>query len=130
MKLECSVRDISPTRSGFVDLFIDTILQQLTKWINELIRLHELEQDVVSLSDMYFHVSVLLLSHTTGSSFQKTIDTLRHLGISTPSLERMRFVADNIVASSPTGRGRDCQIEWDSQRDHTRQLGEFKQLSF
>ncbi|PXF45277.1 hypothetical protein BWQ96_04976 [Gracilariopsis chorda] len=79
---------------------------------------------------MYRYVAVLLLSHTTRFSICETIDVLRQSGNSTPSLERIRFIASNILTFSATGRGHDEQMEWNSQRDQTQQLEEIEQLSF
>jgi len=42
----------------------------------------------------------------------------------TPSVEMMRFIADNILAYSATGRGTDGEIGWNTQRDQTHLLSE------
>jgi len=91
MKLECSIRGVVNTRCGFVVLFMNRFLQQLLGWLNERIRLEELQHDLLQLSDMYRYVAVLLLSHTSGFSFAKTFDILRQSGSSTPSLQVIRF---------------------------------------
>lgn len=84
-----------------------------------------MDMDVLVLADMYRYVAILLLSHTTAFSNAKTIDILRLLGSSTPSIEKNRFIAENILAFSPTRRGRDGHMEWNAQRNRTHQLGEF-----
>lgn len=113
-------------RCGCTVLFMDGILYQLLQWFKELTRLKELDQGLLKLSDMYRYVSVLLLSHTSGFSFAKTIEIRKQSGSSITSLEIVRFIADKILAYSATGRGSDGHNEWNSQRDQTRQLGEFE----
>ena len=129
MKLECTVRGITPTRSGFVVLFMNGLLHQLCEWLNEMIRMNN-NDDVITVADMYRYVSVLLLSHTSGFSFDKSITILRQSGCLPPSVERVRFIADNVKAFSATGRGQDGSISWNSQRDLTRNLSEFEALAF
>lgn len=56
---------------------MNKIVVQLTEWRNEYIRLCKQEISVIRLSDMYRYVAVLLLFHSTGFNFSKTIDVLR-----------------------------------------------------
>lgn len=79
---------------------------------------------------MYRCVAGLLLSHTTGFSFSTTIDVIRKSGNAAPSPQTIRFIACNILVFYATGCNRDRQMEWNSQRDQTHQLGKFEQLSF
>ena len=90
-----------------VVLFMKLFLEQLMEWLNQFIRLRNLDTDPITLADMYRYVAVLLLSHTNGFSFGKTIYVLRKTESTIPSVERMRFIADNILAYSATGRGTD-----------------------
>ncbi|PXF41823.1 hypothetical protein BWQ96_08471 [Gracilariopsis chorda] len=129
MKLECSVTGLPPTRCGLVVLFANGVLHQLLEWLNAFIRLNDLDEPVPSLTDMYRYVAVLLLSHTTGLSFDKTVSVLRQSGSIVPSLDRVRFIAENILVYSLTGRGTDGEFQWNSQRDQTRQLSEFEHLA-
>ncbi|PXF43275.1 hypothetical protein BWQ96_07002 [Gracilariopsis chorda] len=109
---------------------MNRVLLQLKEWLNELIRLRKLCIDAIKLSEMYRYIAVLLLSHTIGFSFCKTIDVHSHSGKSAPSLERIRFIASNILAFSATSHGQDGHKEWNSQRDQTQKLWEFEELSF
>ena len=129
INLQCSVRGITPTRAGFVMLIMNGILQKLTEWVNELVRVKNMES-ILALSDMHRYISDFLLSHTTGFSFEKAIMIQRQNGCVAPSLEITRFIADNILAFSPTGRVGDGSNTWNAQRDRTRQLSEFESLAF
>ena len=130
MRLECSVRGIPPTRCGFVVLFVNRVLHQLMQWLNEFIRLHELKEPVPILADMSRYLSVPLLSHTTGLRFDKTVSVLHQSGTIVPSVERVRFIAENILAYFATGRGKKGELRRNSQRDETCLLSEFESLAF
>lgn len=102
----------------------------MMEWINELVRIRELDSEVVMLSYMYRYVEIMVLSPTSGFRFAKTIEILRQSGSATIFLDRIRFIADHILVFSPTGRGDDGHLDWSSKRDQTGQLGEFEHLEF
>ena len=126
MVTECRIRSLSPTRCGFVVLFMSSAIQQCTEWLNELVQLRGLSDTGITDADMYRYVSVLLLSHCSGFSFEKATTLLTQAGCVTPSLELIRFISSNILAYSPTGRGSEGTLLWNAQRDQTRQLSEFE----
>lgn len=88
------------------------VLFELTEWQNELTRLQHPAINAIKLSEMYQYVAVLLLPHTPGLRFGKTIDILRQSGSATPSLQRIRFIANNIRAFSATSCGPYGNMEW------------------
>ncbi|PXF43284.1 hypothetical protein BWQ96_06981 [Gracilariopsis chorda] len=130
LKLQCEARSLPCTRCGFTVLLLQGLIDQLRNWANEYIRLRNKDQECVSIAEMYRYVSELLLSHTTGFSFEKNIEVLRQAGSTAPSLDRVRFIADNILEYAPTGRGRQGEMHWNAQRDQKRQLSEFESIGF
>lgn len=129
-KVQLNVNNLPSTRCGFVVLLMQGLLRQITHWLNENIRLNYPSKEAVTFSDMLRYVAVLLLSHTTGLSFEKTIDVLRQSGCIPPPLEAIRFISANVMAYSATGRGGSGEKTWNAQRDQTRFLGEFECLAF
>ena len=79
-------------------LVMNGILQQLTEWVNELVRMKSMKS-IVTLSDMHRYVSVLLLSDTTRFSFEKVIVIQRQSGCVAPSLEITRSIAYKFLPS-------------------------------
>jgi len=130
LEVESSVRGISPTRAGIVVLLLDGVLRQLGQWLNEFIRHKQLNRSEITLADMYSYVAIMLLSHAFRLCFERTIQLLAELGNIPPSLERIRFIAGNVKAYSPTGRGEEGAMQWFAQRDRTRHLSEFETLAF
>lgn len=100
------------------------ILKQLTEFINEKIRFHELGQYLLHQLEMYMNVSVILLSHTTCLRFGKTIAVLCKAVSTISSVDRLRFILDNILADSSTVRGGEYDSQLNEQRDQTQQLFE------
>ena len=99
------VKDLGASRGNFMSLFTDELLQKCMQWTNERIVLHDLPVERLKMWDMYRFLSVMLLSHTTGLSLEKTITILRRFATTPPLLERVRFIASNIRAFSAMGRG-------------------------
>ena len=128
--LELRAQNLEPTRAGHIVLFMGDVPEQCKTWPNEYISLHSLPHDVVEMKDMYGYVAVLLLSHLTGISFEKTITLLLDLNCAPPSLDRMRFISMNIKGFSPTSRGNMSHMSWVAQRDMTQQLDAFERLCF
>jgi len=85
MKLELTVREIIPTRAGFMVLMMNGLLRQLTEWMGEYVVLNGLDE-CVTLPEMYRFVAVVLFSHNTGLSYDKSIEVLRLSGCVPPSL--------------------------------------------
>jgi hypothetical protein len=49
--------------------------------------------------------------------------------VTAPSLERVRYIATNVLAFSPTGRGDRGQSTWQCSRDQTQLLSEFEKAA-
>ena len=124
------VRDLTARRGCFVTLFFDDVLQKCMQWTNEHILVHNLPVERIKRWDMYRFFSVVLLSHTAGLSLQNSIEILNRLVTKHLSLERIRFIVNNIKSYSVMGRGTTGESSWNSQRDHTVQLGGFEQAAF
>lgn len=75
------------------------------QWLNEFNRLHEFLEPVLSLAHMYQSLSVILMSHTTARSFDKTLSVVRQSESTVPSVERDRYIAENILAYSRKRKG-------------------------
>lgn len=75
--------------------------------------------ETLTIADMYRFMAFLLLSHTIGLRFEKSIQTLRQSVYAAPSPHRVRFIAENIMEYSPTGRGSDGPIHRISKSDQT-----------
>ena len=60
----------------------------------------------------------------------KTIQLLRKEGCNTPTLDHVRFVCNNLLAFSPTSRGRDSGTTWLAQKDETRLLTQLENTAF
>jgi len=72
MKLECEVKGLTTKRSGFVVLLLNDVMRLLLDGLNELVRLKSFSNPPFILVDMYRYVSVLLMLHKTGLSFEKS----------------------------------------------------------
>lgn len=129
LEVERLVRQLGTTRADYLVLFVDELLHTCLGWLNEYIVLHRRDMQPLKIYDLYRYVSILLLSHCTGFSFQKTIDILQKDGCPTP-LDKVRFISNNMLAFSPTGRGRDGGISWLAQRDQTPRLTQFEITAF
>lgn len=111
-------------------LFIEPALRQCMEWMNQSIRMHKTYEKTFQLPDMDRFVSVFLLLHCTGFSFEKAILTLNMIGDSGLTLRDVRFVCSNILGYSPIGRG-NCGLEaWISPRDETQQRSDFERIAF
>lgn len=104
------------TRAGHLILIMeDTIdFQRLG---DERIALQSMDARHVGLH-LYGYVSVLLLSHLTGLSFEKAVSVLSELG-STPPNELVRFISFKLLAYSATCRGDMQESTWNVQKDQT-----------
>ena len=114
LHVQRTVREVPRDRFGFVVLFMDALPSKCMTWLheyiileklNEYIILENLNEERIRLDDMYRYVAVLLLSHCTGFSFQKTISLMGGTGSICRVRERVRFIASSILAYSATGRG-------------------------
>lgn len=74
------------------------------------------------MKDMYQFLSVLMCSHTTGLSIEKSVEVLQRFGSIAPALERVRWIPDNVFASSTIGRRVDMEKVWSSHWDTTHHL--------
>lgn len=126
----CRGRSLNFTRGGIVVCFIDAALKQVMEWMNTKTRLTDNASEVVSLSEMYQYLAVMICSHTTGLSYSKTVDTMQRFAACTPNLERVRWISENLLAFSPIGRGDDGAGQWICQRDFTPNLIELETLCF
>lgn len=94
----------------------------------------------VSVAEMYQYVPVMLFSHCSGFSFDKTIDMMPPEGTKPLNLNLIRFISNNILAFSAiadpvqidqlTGRGHEDGISWMSQRDLTLLLTQFEKTAY
>jgi hypothetical protein len=130
LRIERIALGLPDTRAGYVVLLVDDVLQQCRKWMNGHIALHALSTQPVGLNDLYRYVAVLLLSHLTGLSFEKTLFLLARLNCNPPSLDRVRFISRNILAHPATGRGNMRESTWRTQRDETQYLGNFEKTAY
>ena len=130
LEIERVVRQLEPTRAGSLVLFMDELLHTCMTWLNEYIVLQRRSMKPLTIYDLYCYVAILLMSHCTGISFQKTTDIMQRDGCKTPSLEEMRFISNHILAFSPTARGQDGSRTWLAQRDQTQRLTQFENTAF
>ena len=61
---------------------------------------------------------------------RKVIQIMNRCGLPFPTLERMMYISENLLAYSPTNRGSDGGSSWMSQRDPTRNCSEFELRAF
>lgn len=131
LQTELSVRGLTYTRGGFVVLFVDSLLMQIMQWTNEKLRLKgNTTTAEVTRGEMYQYLAVLITSHTTRLSTEKTLELLRNFGAITPPCKRYCWINENILGFSPTGRGEQGQDYWNCQRDMTPNMSEMEQLAF
>lgn len=133
LRMERVANDTENTRAGHIVLMMDDVLQQCRKWLNGHIALHATNVPSarpVSMGDMYRYVAVLLLSHLTGLSFEKTVALFEQLQCNAPSLDRVRFISTHILAYSSTGRGNMGGEVWTAQRDETVLLDVFENTAY
>lgn len=128
--VERTARDLPDSRTGFFDLFTDEVLRTCRPWLNKHILLTRREVRPVSVSEMYNYMAVLLFSHCTGFSFEKTAVIMPQDGLQQVDVERMKFISNNILAFSPTGRGNHGGISWLPQRDQTQLLTQFERAAY
>jgi hypothetical protein len=84
----------------------------------------------VKESDMLRYVGVLILYICTGFSQTRSIELLLLDNVTAPSPDRVRYIATNVLAFSPTGRGDQGQSTWQCSRDQTQSLSEFEKAAF
>ena len=82
------------------------------------------------MSELYRYVAVLILSHLTELNFEKTVALLARMDYNPPLVDRIRFIARNILAHPATGRGDMGESTWIAQRDETQQLETFEKMAF
>lgn len=111
-------------------LFIDEVPYACMMWLNEFVRLKGTEEMAISMSDMYKYLAVLLYSHCTGFSVKKVIFVLTADEGWSISKVFINFIHGNILAYSPTGRGPDSSVTWNTQRDQTIHLSDFERKAF
>lgn len=85
--------------------------------------------ELFAKSNVCKYVAVLLLSHTTGFSFDTTINMFRRFGAVSLSPDRVFWLPKNMLAYFINGRT-DCGDHWNSRRDHTQNFSDFEQTSF
>lgn len=90
--------EVNSTRAGHLILLMDHVLQQCRNWMNEHTALYSLGTRPIGLHDLYRYVAVLLTSHLTRLSFEKTVDLFTRLNCNPPSTHRVRFTSRNILA--------------------------------
>jgi hypothetical protein len=130
LRIERIALELPATRAGHIILLMDDVLQQCRKWMNGHIALHARDTRPVGLDDLYRYVAVLLLSHLTGLSFEKTVSLLARLDCKPPSLDRVRYISRNILAHPATGRGNMGERTWSAQRDETQYLDSFEKAAY
>ena len=129
LKEEMTAKGVECTRAGILVLFLDELIEKCTKWLNESINLHSLDQAPLRRSDMLRFIAVLLYSHCTGFSFGFTITSLQRLGFTPPSLSTVQFICTHILAFSPSNRGDTGNDTWNSMRDQTQRLDDFEKAA-
>jgi hypothetical protein len=130
LRVEKEARVLPQGRLGLVVLFLEPTLLQIMAWLNELIALKKLDRTPLKMPDMYSYVSVLLMSHLTSMSMERTVNLLFEIGLEPPALDLVRFISSHSCAFSPTQRGSFGGLSWHSQRDWTQQLTGFENLAF
>lgn len=103
-------------------MMVERVLMNIREWINEGIRLREEVVEVVHKRDMFHYLAVMLSSHTTGLTLDKTVDILKKFGAIVPSVDRVRWIADHVLAYPVVGRTNGGTSQWRSQRDRTPNL--------
>lgn len=94
--------------------------------MNERIVLFD-TSSTIGMNDLYRYISTFLLSHSTGASLSRNIASPAELGLMAPPLERMRYIGQNILSYTATGRGNNPQNTCLAQRDQlvTQNLSRF-----
>lgn len=62
INIECNVKNIAAARCGFVVLLLQILLRQLVDWLNDYVRLNNVNCDPISLADMYCYLAVLFFT--------------------------------------------------------------------
>ena len=105
------------------------MMQKCMSWLNERMVLIGKVEKRIDLPGMYRFLAVLMFSHCTGFSLEKSIEILEALDGTAPKLDEVRFVSNKIVEYSAPGRGNDGQSTWVSQRDLTLLLSDFEKVA-
>lgn len=130
MEMVCKTRGLPLTRSGFIVMMAGNLLNKVMEWMNGFVRLSENAESLLQEKDMLQYLAVMLCSHTTGLTMAKSIDLLKRFGAVVPSLQRVRWVSQHLLAFPIVGRGKDGASNWMAQRDQTPNLTEFEQTAF
>ena len=110
---------------------MEPCLRYVMECTNEFIKLQKLDEEEVQYYEMVQVVALLHYSHFTNWNFKITITQWEERGLAVPSLERLRWIQQNMKIYPATGRGNTIgQRSWNSRRDQTCQLDDFEASLF
>lgn len=130
LEVERNVRELRESRAGHVVLLTMDVMHKCICWLNERMVLVGRPEKRLDIPGMYRFLAVLMFSHCTRFSLEKSIEILEALDATAPKLDEVRFISNNILGYSATGRRNDGQSKWVSQRDLTTLLTDFEKVAF
>lgn len=108
----------------------EEILFVVMDWMNTTIRLNHAHEKTLVKKEMLQFLANLLAAHTTGIYMEKSIEAFRRFQVQSPSLARMRFIAEHLQVYSCSHQGSVGSSSWSSQRDQTTHRTEFGTVAF
>lgn len=111
-------------------MMVERVLMKIRQWMNEGILLRDDTVKLVEKREMFQFLAVLLSSHTTGLTLNKICDMLKKFGSVVTSVERVRWISENVVAYALVGRWDEGATQWHSDCDQTPKSSKFEELSF
>lgn len=107
LELDCRMRELPYTRSGFIMLMTGSLLTKIMEWMNGKVMIVADGTSLLQEKDMIQYLDALLCSHTTGLTMEEFTDVLKVFGAVVPLLQRVRWVSENLLAFPIVGRGND-----------------------
>lgn len=91
--------------------------------MNQHISLNDKERSNITLGQFYSTIAVVYYSHNAGCSLSRSTDTLKILGIRTPSITLCRYVITHLCVFPVTVQCdyADLDATWEAQQDQTTQ---------
>lgn len=89
MELERIFQNLLTTKTGYVVLLMNVVLQQLSDWLNKRINFEKLCEDPNTLAIIYQYVEILLFSHIKSFSTEINISILTQADSAEPFFEKL-----------------------------------------
>ena len=109
LEVERNVLELPESRAGHVVLLGMDVIHKCMGWLNQRMVLVRRPEKRVDIPGMYRFLAVVMVSHCTGFSLEKSIEILEALDRTASKQDEVRFISNNILGCSATGRGNDGQ---------------------